>query len=121
MEKLVLTPELVVQAFLETGLKPVTMDFGDGKTCGCLMTAVVKQYEPSSIQYDEEDGLRSSRVRVAFFELTGMGTGVISGFDSPELCPREDEGRPDLTTNFEFGKACRLHLEEVGLLEKRGV
>lgn len=116
--KLELTPELVAQAYRDTGLKPVVEDWGDGRTCGCLMTAVVKKYAPENLTYWGDPAhsfqLKGSFVYEAYEELTGSGVGVIGGFDNPEELYKGHS--QEIADGVAFGKACRLYLKEVGML-----
>jgi hypothetical protein len=117
MEKLVLTPEIVVQSFNNTGLKPIVQGFGDGKTCGCLMTTIVKEFEPSGLVYDPASGdLNSNKVYETFEKIFGTPHGLLSGYDTPGIGFSDGDSKTFID-NYELGKACRLRLEELGMLE----
>jgi hypothetical protein len=48
-----ITPEEVVAAYKETGLKPVTDDFGNVRSkCGCALTALAYKNNPTVELYD---------------------------------------------------------------------
>lgn len=114
-QRLQLTPELVVQSFKNTGLKPIVQGFGDGKTCGCLMTTIVKEHDPESITYQTDGNLNSNNVYEAYGRLTGSAKGILSGYDTPNI-QVSDGDSPQFIANHEFGKACRQLLEALGML-----
>jgi hypothetical protein len=41
-----ITPEVVLEAYKKTGMKPVFGSWGNGITCGCALTAVARTVDP---------------------------------------------------------------------------
>lgn len=51
-----LTVQDIVDAFKTTGLTPTQSSFGDGKTHGCAVAALVLAKKPDFVPYTEEHG-----------------------------------------------------------------
>ena len=117
MERIELTPELVVQCFKETGLRPVS-DFGDGVTCGCGITAVMKKFKPESMDYIPKGNCAA--MCDEFDELTGLDSDLFivgfDGFTSTDIafCDNSDVEGKDMGA-FRIGKQARLAILDMGM------
>jgi hypothetical protein len=91
-----ITPEEVVAAYKETGLKPVTDDFGDERSkCGCALTALAYKNNPTvelhTILYDFADGEDFS---VLPYDVQYI-KDFISGFDRSSSLHKNTQGYQD--------------------------
>lgn len=84
----VVTEDAILTAYRETGLKPVFEKYGDGVTCGCALTALIKHKKPDA--FDEviaegislNDWMSGTRIHEFLGIQPSYAIAFIDGFDS---------------------------------------
>jgi hypothetical protein len=76
-----ITPEEVVAAYKETGLKPVTEDFGNAvKNCGCALTALTAMVHPDTEINDIIEAFENDDFPLVSYDRNYL-IDFIAGFD----------------------------------------
>jgi hypothetical protein len=105
-----ITPEYIVNAFKETGLKAIQGDYFDGENCACALGCLFK-YEKLGENVDQNDNDNITNILNQYMS-DDFRMGVAVGFDGGNSWGLSE----DYKEGFEIGKEAWKMVEKEGIV-----